>query len=84
MCKLKGEKMSKGNMHHIIEISIFDSKIKERCILERRYKSHLFNPSALRWFENEVLYRFPEAKKIPDKTLAGFHFNSENYSFELR
>ena len=69
---------------HVIAYYIWNHPEKRSILLSRNYNSGLFNPFAKKWFENEVLHRFPTAKKISDKTLNGFHFEIQDLIFELQ
>ena len=68
---------------HNIHMYNFQDDKRDMVIASKKFP-HLFIDSALDWFSQIVLGEYPEAEKISDRTLTGFHFELVDLVFELR
>ena len=65
-------------------LEIYGNSITEKFVLlSERTFSNSFTKSAFRWFDNTVKKNYPDAKKIKDTTIAGYHYEFNTKYFEL-
>jgi hypothetical protein len=72
--------MKKSLIHSIVATDLKENKL---MLLSRGYSS-LFSEFSKKWFTNEVLHRYPQAKRIEDKSLVGFHYEVGDLIVELK
>lgn len=67
---------------HEIRVRFWNENNSEFTITSKWFKNS-FTKSAYRWFDKDILSRYPNSKKIKDTTIAGYHYEIGDLIFEL-